>query len=78
MLVAVRGRCCILLLYQRTARLVRRRGQVRATDPPTFRLLGRTYSQLPCKHACVWGVVACCWLLSAAAVAVAVAVISAC
>jgi hypothetical protein len=37
MLVAVRGRCCILLLYQRNTRLDRRRGQVRATDPPTFR-----------------------------------------
>src|SRR6266705_2230731 len=43
MLVVVGGRCCILLLYQRTTRLLRRRGQVRATDPPTFRFSGRTY-----------------------------------
>jgi hypothetical protein len=74
MFVAVRGRCCILLLYRRATRLVRRRGEVRGTDPATFRFSGRTYPQLAqivrelCAVAGRW----CLPLVAAVAVTVAV------
>jgi len=73
MLVAVRGRCCILLLYQRATRLVRRRGEVRSTDPPTFRFSGRTYPQLAriVRVLCTVGGRCCLPLVAAVAVSLA-------
>ena len=43
MLVAVRGRCCTLLLYRPAARLVARPGELLGTGSPTVRFSGRTY-----------------------------------
>jgi hypothetical protein len=45
MLVAVRVRCCTLLLYRLPARLIARPGEVRGTGSPTFRFSGRANAQ---------------------------------